>query len=58
MVAVAAGCRKALVSTGWAICLLSYANGLRKHSFHFVGTPFLAFKAAFSLEENSPVGGL
>ena len=28
---------------GGAICLLSCINGRRKHSFHLVGTPFLAF---------------
>ena len=43
MVSVAAGCRKAMVSAGWAVCLLSCTNGGRKHSFHLVGTPFLAF---------------
>ena len=39
----AAACRKALVNTGWAICLLSCTNRRRKCSFHLVWTPFLAF---------------
>ena len=34
MVAVAAAYWKALVSDGWAICLLSCTNGHRKCSFH------------------------
>ena len=31
-------------------------NGHRKHSFHLVGTPFLAFQAAFNQEERSLIG--
>ena len=57
MAAVAAGCRKALVNARWAIVLLSCTNGPRKHSFCFVGAPFLTFLAAFSPEEHSLVGG-
>ena len=44
MVAVAAGCRKALVNAGWATVLLSCTNGPRKHSLHLVGSPFLTFR--------------
>ena len=40
--AVVAGYRKGLVSAGWPV-LLSFTNKRRKWSFHFVGTPFLAF---------------
>ena len=36
MAVVLAGCRKALVGTGWAFFLLSYTNGHRKCSFHLV----------------------
>ena len=57
MAAVAAGYRKGQVSTGWPILLLSCANGRRKPSFHLVGAPFLAFRAAFSLEKRSLDGG-
>ena len=57
MAAVAAGYRKGLVSAGWPVLLLSCTNGHRKWSFHLVGTPFLAYQAAFSLEEHSLVGG-
>ena len=57
MAVVAAGCRKALVSARWATVLLSCTNGPRKHSFRLVGAPFLTFKAAFSPEERSLVGG-
>ena len=32
MAAVVAGCRKALVNARWAIALLSFTNGSRKHS--------------------------
>ena len=39
-VAVAAGCRKALVKARWAIVLLSCKNGPRKHSFCLVGAHF------------------
>ena len=42
--ALAAACiKKAKVNAGWAICLLSFTKEHRKHSFHIVGTPFLAF---------------
>ena len=53
MAAVAAGYRKGLVSAVWPILLLACANGRRKRSFHLVGAPFLAFWAAFRLEERS-----
>ena len=43
MVAVAAGCGKALFNARWAIVLLSCTNGPRKHSFHIVEAPFLTF---------------
>ena len=55
MVAVVAAYRKALVNDGWAICLHSCTNGCRKSFVHLVGTPFLAFPAAFSPEERSAV---
>ena len=48
---------KVLVNDGWAICLPSCTNGCRKCSFHLVGIPFLAFYAAFSLEERALVRG-
>ena len=54
MAAVAAGCRKALVNARWAIVLLSYTSGLRKHSVHLVVAPFLTF---FSPEVRSLFGG-
>ena len=57
MAAIAEGYGKGLVSAGWSVLLLSYANECRKRSFHLVGTPFLAFSAAFSLEECPLVGG-
>ena len=41
---------------GSFVCVLAQ-KGIEKHSFHLVGTPFLAFQAAFSLEERSLVGG-
>ena len=43
IVAVVAGCRKALVNAGWAIVLLSLTNEPRKHSFRLVGVPFPTF---------------
>ena len=57
MAAVAAGYRKDLVSAVWPVLLLSCVNGRRKWPFHLVGVPFLAFGAAFSLEERSLDGG-
>ena len=45
MVAVLAGCRKALVGTGWGISLLFSTKGW---SFAFVGAPFLAPYAVVS----------
>ena len=36
-----AGCRKALVGTGWTICLLSSTNWCRNHSSSFVEAQFL-----------------
>ena len=51
MAAVAAGYRMGLVRAGWPVLLLSYTNECRKQSFHLVGALFLAFQAAFSLEE-------
>ena len=36
--------RLALVSAGWAICLLSCTNGHRKRSFHLVGLHFWYFR--------------
>ena len=42
MEAVLAGCRKALVGTGWTISLLFNTNGCRNSSSAFVGAPFLA----------------
>ena len=47
MVAVAAGCRKALVNARWATVLLSCTNGPRNYSFHLVGAPFLTFLGSF-----------
>ena len=49
MAAVAAGYRKSLVSAAWPALLLSCTNGCRKRSFHLLGTPFLAYQAAFCL---------
>ena len=53
---VAGSCRKALVNARWAIALLSCTNGSK-----IKNTPFalqgLHFKAAFSPEERSLVGG-
>ena len=43
MVAVVAGCRKALVNARWPIILLSCTNGPRKHFFRLVGAPCLTF---------------
>ena len=42
MAAVVADYRKDLVSTRWAVLLLSCTNKCTKRSFHLVGTPFLA----------------
>ena len=52
MAAVAAGCRKALASTGLTISLLSCTIECRKFSLYLVGTPILAFWAAFSSEDS------
>ena len=52
MAAVAAGCRKALASTGSTISLLSCTNERRKYSLYLVGTSILAFWAAFSSEDS------
>ena len=41
MAAALAGCRKALVSTGWTISHLVSTNRLRNHSHPLVGAPFL-----------------
>ena len=41
MEAVLAGCRKALISTGWIISQLVSTNGHRNHSSPLVGAPFL-----------------
>ena len=49
--------RKALVNARWATCLLSCTNERRKRYVHILGTPFLAYSAAFSPEERSLVGG-
>ena len=42
MAVALAGCRKALVSTGFAISLLFGTTGHRNHSSAFVGAPLLA----------------
>ena len=52
MAAVAAGCRKALASTGLTISLLSCTNKRRKYFLYLVETPILAFWAAFSSEDS------
>ena len=41
MAAALAGCRKALVGTGWTISHLVSTNRLRNHSPLLVGAPFL-----------------
>ena len=41
MAAALAGCRTALVGTGWAISHLVSTNRLRNHSPPLVGAPFL-----------------
>ena len=49
MAAVAAGCRKALASTGLTISLLSCTNERRKYFLYLVGTPILAFWAVWRI---------
>ena len=56
MVAIAAGCRKSLVSVWWPI-FLAQMGVYRNAPFHLLGTPFLAFQVAFSPEKHSLVGG-
>ena len=52
MAAALAGCRKALVSTGFAISLLFDTTGHRNHSSVFVGAPLLALHVdSFQLGE-------
>ena len=41
MAAALAGCRKALVGTGWTISHLVSTNRLKNHSPPFEGAPFL-----------------
>ena len=41
MLAALAGCRKALVGTGWTISHFVSTNRLRNHSPPLVGAPFL-----------------
>ena len=48
MAGALAGCRKALVGTGWTISHLVSTNRLRNHSPPLVGAPFLDLWAAFS----------
>ena len=49
MVASRLSCGKALVGTGWPICVLSsWQRGLRNNPFHLVGPPFPAFSSHFS----------
>ena len=43
-VAVVAGCRNALVGTGWFNARLGCRNRLRRHYSHTVGVSFLAVK--------------
>ena len=54
MAAVLAGCRKALVGTGFGI---SAQTGIDKASSVFLGAPFLALLAVFSQEKRSLVRG-
>ena len=56
MAATLAGCRKALVGTGWTISHLASTNRLRNHSPPLVGAPFLDLLAAFSQVERLLVG--
>ena len=58
MAVLLAGCRKALVGTGWAISLLCCTNRYRKHSSCLIGAPFIALQAVFSQDELSLVGEL
>ena len=51
MVAALAGCRTALLSTGWTISHLVSTNGHTCHSSPLVGRPFLELLAVFSQEE-------
>ena len=44
MAASGLSCRKPLISTGWAISLFLFTNGLRKRLSGHVGPPFLAVK--------------
>ena len=46
MAAALAGCRKALVGTGWTISHLFSTNRLRNHSPPLVGIPFLDLLAS------------
>ena len=57
MAAALAGCRKALVGTGWTISHLVDTNGHRKGYSAFLGAPFLALQAVFSQEEHLLVRG-
>jgi len=45
--------RNTFVGTGWAASVLR-TNGLRKESFHFVGSPFMAGKLFPHLHELLP----
>ena len=46
---VVAGCRNALVGTGWFNSCLVCTNRLRKHCSHLVGSSFLAVKGFSAL---------
>ena len=56
MEAVLAGCRKALVGTGWTISQLVSTNEHRNHSSPFLKPPFLELQVVVSQEEHSLVG--
>ena len=56
MATALAGCRKALVGTGWTISHPD-TNGHRKGYSAFLGAPFLALQAVFSQEKHLLVGG-
>ena len=54
-VAALAGCRTAVVATGWIISQHVSTNGHKNHSTPLVGAPFLGLQAFFRQEERSLV---
>ena len=54
--AAMAGCRTALVGTGWTISHLVSTNGHRNYSSPLLGAPFPDLQAVFSQAEHSLVG--